>query len=145
MEFQISDSKPQWREVGADTWNFFSSSLELPYDLLSNQFGIVGSITLGINATNGVALFGSIPIDFTNIFQIEATFNHSSATFYFALTDNQLSTNTEVKNNATFTKTTSGETTQVFDTSNIAGEKYLSIYMYTSGNINGYLYNLVVS
>ena len=25
MEFQISDNKPQWREAGADTWNFFSN------------------------------------------------------------------------------------------------------------------------
>ena len=31
MEFQISDNKPQWREVGADTWNFFSSEIESMY------------------------------------------------------------------------------------------------------------------
>ena len=25
IEFNVTDNKPQWREVGADTWNFFSS------------------------------------------------------------------------------------------------------------------------
>ena len=131
--------------TGADTVFPFKSGLELPFELLKNQFGILGSITLGTNATNGVVLLGSIPIDFTNISQIETNIHHTNATWYFALTDEKLSSSAEVKSNASFTQATSGNTTKVFDTSDITGEKYLSIYMYTSGTINGYLYNLVVS
>lgn len=29
IEFNITDNKPQWRKVGADTWNFFTSGLDL--------------------------------------------------------------------------------------------------------------------
>ena len=37
MEFQISGNKPQWREVGADTWNFFSSDLTATKKFISTD------------------------------------------------------------------------------------------------------------
>ena len=36
LEFNVTDNKPQWREVGADTWNFFSSELTMNFDLYTD-------------------------------------------------------------------------------------------------------------
>ena len=44
LEFNISEGKPQWREVGADTWNFFSGGdLEI---LIANATAVVIAYSL---------------------------------------------------------------------------------------------------
>lgn len=130
---------------GADTFHPFKRGLDLPYDLLQNQIGGISPImTIEVDVSKIVC--GTNPIDFTNISKIDASFGHANGTFYFALTDEPLSTASEIQNNAIFVQTTSSNSVfKTIDTSNITGEKYLSIYLYTSTNLNGYIASLVVS
>ena len=48
MEFNISEGKPQWREVGADTWNFFSGGVDFE-QLYSNTAVDAGTTTKSVS------------------------------------------------------------------------------------------------
>lgn len=137
-------------------WKKFGKGLELPYDLLANQFGVVKTLTLSLSSTdplNDKTMFGTVPIDFTNINTLTARLGHAGEsslyTFYIALTDEPLTSYDEIVSNATFTLQNSNmDFTETCDVSEIIGEKYFSLTLKTnvsSKTYNGYVRSLSVS
>lgn len=137
-------------------WKKFGKGLELPYDLLANQFGVVKTLVLSLSSTdplNDKTMLGTVPIDFTNISTLTARLGHagesSSYTFYIALTNEPLTSYNEIVSNATFTLTNSNiDFTETCDVSEIIGEKYFSLTLKTnvsSKTYNGYVRSLYVS